>query len=259
MKGIIAILILLLPTATFASASDPLSFTKDTLNEVKPLQYKREFNKLMSVIPPAVFVGYGFIALNNKLLRRVDQSVYEDMNKDFPEFTTNVDDYLQYAPAAAVSILNIAGIKGKHSFIDQTALYAISTGIMSVSVSFFKNNTNKVRPNGSSYTSFPSGHTATAFAAAEFLYQEYGDRSIWYGIVSYSAATATGVLRVYNNAHWFSDIIAGAGFGISSAKAAYVLYPHFKKLLPNIDRLHFKAMPSYQKGIIGISVNGKFG
>jgi hypothetical protein len=41
----------------------------------------------------------------------------------------------------------------------------------------------------------PFGHTANAFASAEFLWQEYKDVSIWYGISGYIIASGTGVLE----------------------------------------------------------------
>jgi membrane-associated phospholipid phosphatase len=66
------------------------------------------------------------------------------------------------------------------------------------------------RPDGSSYNS-SLGHTANAFASAEFLWQEYKDVSIWYGISGYIIASGTGVLRIYNNRHWLTDVAAGAG------------------------------------------------
>ena len=34
------------------------------------------------------------------------------------------------------------------------------------------------------------------------------------GVLTYSAAAVSGVSRLYNNAHWVSDIIFGAGMGI---------------------------------------------
>ena len=49
------------------------------------------------------------------------------------------------------------------------------------SVTALKRITNVERPDGSRF-SFPSGHTALAFSGAEFLFQEYKDKSIWYGI-----------------------------------------------------------------------------
>jgi hypothetical protein len=42
---------------------------------------------------------------------------------------------------------------------------------------------------------------------------EYKDVSIWYGISGYIIASGTGVLRIYNNRHWLTDVAAGAGIG----------------------------------------------
>jgi membrane-associated phospholipid phosphatase len=44
-------------------------------------------------------------------------------------------------------------------------------------------------------------------------------------------ATATGFLRMYNDKHWFSDVMAGAGIGILSTKIAYWLYPLLKNVI----------------------------
>jgi membrane-associated phospholipid phosphatase len=51
--------------------------------------------------------------------------------------------------------------------------------IMGSSVTILKNTSKVARPDGSDTKSFPSGHTATAFMGAEFLYQEYKDVSVW--------------------------------------------------------------------------------
>ena len=96
---------------------------------------------------------------------------------------------------------------------------------MGGTVNILKKTGNVERPDGSSTNSFPSGHTATAFMGAEFLYQEYKDVSIWYGVGGYAIATTTGALRIYNNKHWLTDVAAGAGIGILCTKAAYWLNP----------------------------------
>jgi len=61
-------------------------------------------------------------------------------------------------------------------------------------------------------TSFPSGHTTAAFAAATVFAREYKDR-LWVPILSYSAATLVGLSRITENAHWASDVFAGAALG----------------------------------------------
>lgn len=98
-----------------------------------------------------------------------------------------------------------------------------------VSVFGVKTLTKVIRPDGSTPNSFPSGHTATAFVGAEILRREYWNVSPWIGIAGYAVAAGTGFLRMYNNRHWLTDVVAGAGFGILCAQAAYWLYPVITK------------------------------
>jgi len=105
---------------------------------------------------------------------------------------------------------------------------ATSYLIMSSTVLTLKSTIKTERPDKTSNNSFPSGHTATAFAGAEFMWQEYKDQSIWYGISGYVVATGTGLFRMYNNRHWLTDVAAGAGIGILSAKIAYWINPYVK-------------------------------
>jgi membrane-associated phospholipid phosphatase len=64
----------------------------------------------------------------------------------------------------------------------------------------------------SDYTSFPSGHTTTAFAVASVLAYGYKDK-IWVGITSYTIASLVGLSRINDGKHWASDVIAGAALG----------------------------------------------
>ncbi len=67
-------------------------------------------------------------------------------------------------------------------------------------------------PFTSSYTSFPSGHTTTAFAIASVLAHGYKDK-LWIVLSSYSVATLVGISRIYDGKHWASDVLAGAALG----------------------------------------------
>ena len=67
------------------------------------------------------------------------------------------------------------------------------------------------------YRSFPSGHTVAAFAAAAAVTSEtagWWPESRWIiGPALYGGAALVGVSRMYNNRHWASDVIVGAGIG----------------------------------------------
>ncbi len=68
------------------------------------------------------------------------------------------------------------------------------------------------RPNGHPH-SFPSGHTAAAFAGAEFIRKQYGGTL---GIAAYASATFVGWTRVVSGNHWTHDVVAGAAIGVLS-------------------------------------------
>lgn len=259
MKHLLFVLILLSSVASaqtpdtlvFAALKAPAVTTEERYPDPSPRN-----SSVASYIAPAVFLGYGFFALDNNLLRRVDRSVYNDMQEDHPGFRTTVDNYLQYSPLIATYALNMSGIKGKNKIVDQTALAFLSLAVAKGSAWALKDQIRQLRPNRASYSSFPSGHTTTAFAAAEIMNQEFGDRSVWYGVAAYSAATATGILRVYNNAHWFSNVIAGAGLGILSVKATYAVYPHLKNLLKK--NTNVSMTPFYADRATGVSITARF-
>ena len=179
---------------------------------------------MRTLVIPVSLITYGVISQSSEDLREFDVNIKNIVRRD-EDFRTTIDNYLQYAPGVSVYILNAAGIKGKNNFRDRTMIYLMSNLIMGITVQTIKNITKVQRPDGFGKNAFPSGHTATAFAGAEFLRQEYKDVSPWYGIAGYAVATTTGFLRMYNNRHWLSDVVAGAGFGILSTKIAYWIAP----------------------------------
>ncbi|MCW3091740.1 MAG: rane-associated phospholipid phosphatase [Ferruginibacter sp.] len=209
--------------------------------------------RLNPVIIPAAFISYGFTALKNKDLQKLNNSTKVEIIEDNPKFFTGLDNYLQYAPAAAVYGFNAVGVRGKNNSRDRTIIYTLSTLISAAFVLPTKKLTKVQRPDGSGFNSFPSGHTTTAFASAEFLRQEYNGVSPWYGIGGYITATATGLLRLYNNKHWVNDAIAGAGFGILSMKLAYWIYPAIKRKFFKNKPVNTMILPYYESKGGGLS------
>lgn len=211
-------------------------------------------NKISSFVIPASLLTYGIVALNNNQLRHLDISTSKEMREDQPHFKSNLDNYLQYAPAAAVYGLNLLNIKGKSNFADRTIMYALTNIISGAAVTGIKRWASVVRPDGSASTSFPSGHTTTAFAAAEFLHQEYKGSSPLLSYAGYAAATATGLLRMYNQKHFLSDVIAGAGIGMLSTKLVYLVYPSLKRKFFKNKSSGAIIVPTYSNGAAGLGM-----
>lgn len=214
---------------------------------------KKAFPVSMFIIP-ATLITYGITSLNNPELKSVNKEIREEIWDEQPHRLLHIDNYLQWAPAAAVYGLNALGIKGEHNLRDRTIIYGLSTLIMGTTVYATKSFSKQWRPDESDRSSFPSGHTATAFAAAEFLRKEYWKVSPWYGMAGYAVAATTGYLRMYNNKHWLSDVVAGAGIGILSTDLAYYLYPTVKRIFVKEKKGATIAAPFYQQGVVGLSL-----
>lgn len=219
----------------------------------KPLSFR-------SIAIPTALIGYGAFTFANKDLQGLNLQIRRVMWEDNGQRHFGIDDFTLAAPVVAVYALNLAGVKGKNNFIDRTALYGMSYLIGSSVVSTVKRMTGVVRPDSSNFYSFPSGHTSQAFIAAEFMRQEYKDRSPWYGIAAYAVAAGTGYLRMYNNKHWFNDVMAGAGVGILSTRVSYWLYPKIKNLFvkDKNKELNTVVMPMYQNGAVGFGLVHRF-
>jgi membrane-associated phospholipid phosphatase len=131
----------------------------------------------------------------------------------------------------------------------------MSNIFLNITVSSLKSITMRLRPDSSDYLSFPSGHTAEAFANAEFLRLEYRHKSIWYGIAGYVVAGFTGYLRMYNNKHYLSEVLAGAGIGILSTDLSYWLYPKVKGMFVKHGVKNAMVLPFYQRSVAGLSLS----
>jgi membrane-associated phospholipid phosphatase len=96
------------------------------------------------------------------------------------------------------------------------------------------------------YTSFPSGHVTTAFAAASAASQEISylwphASHVWTPVL-FTSASLVGVARIYEDKHWTSDVIAGAAVGtlVSRIVVRYArAHPH-----NSVDRLLLPAVAS---------------
>ena len=72
----------------------------------------------------------------------------------------------------------------------------------------------RARPDENEATSFPSGHTASAFIGPSFVHRRYGWK---YSVPLYLLAGFVGFSRVYADRHWSGDVMAGATISMVSA------------------------------------------
>lgn len=255
-KKVIVLFTLSFPLLTYANNENNKDSTD--CDSLQNQSFKAQFK---SFVIPASLMLYGTIeTVIAPKYRMLNYAIGHEVITHKPTKFT-IDDITQYVPAASVYLLNLSGIKGKHNFKDRTIILGMASLFTAASVNAIKYTAKVERPDKSAFNSFPSGHTAVAFMGAEFLWQEYKDVSIWYGIGGYTVAAATGALRMYNNKHWIGDVAFGAGIGILSTKLAYILYPKIQSKLSK-KRKSFKSnlvlYPYYNGQQGGISISKQF-
>ena len=216
MPGRVALSVLLLWSVSFQAISQQYDTTAAPL-------------KVKTLIVPAALATSGLVVQGN-ISRQLQQQV---VNRYPGGVRTTVDSYIPYAPLALSLGLSASGVKGKHPFGEQLLLAVISMVAAQGTTTILKSIAKYPRPNDPESYSFPSGHTTRAFVSASLLHKEYGDRSVWYSIGGYSAATSVGALRVLRNEHWLADVLFGAGVGIGATEIVYWGYPWLKKKLRN--------------------------
>jgi len=261
LKKIILALFCFITITTNAQVNTADTAKKNLADTVKkdlftaPDTVKKLHSNPLSLIAPVALISYGVSSFVFHPIRRFDYFIYSETQKTDPTFSTKAESYFLVTPIVMVYGLDLIGVEGKNTFIDRTALLGLSGGILGLTGYITKYTTHRLRPNRTDYLSFPSGHTSIAFMGAEFLAQEYSEKSPVYTVIGYTVAVTTGIFRIYNRDHWFSDVVAGAGFGILSTKAAYLIYPYLRNKLTHKDKngKSTMIMPTYQNGVPGLS------
>lgn len=198
-------------------------FARDTLS------LRSDF-KASQLIAPALLLGSG-VAINRLAHESIDlrlrDYVQDDLRRGGELRFYDIGSYLQYVPTAAHLGLGLTGIKSRHSFFDRLIESAIANVVCFGTTRTLKYVFKEKRPDSDVYTSFPSGHTAVAFTGAELMRMDYGNA---WGAGAYAVALFCGAERVWGDRHWFSDVLAGMGAGILSAKAGGWLLKPVKRL-----------------------------
>ncbi len=203
----------------------------DSMHTTKQIVfYQSKKITVQSFIIPLSLITTGALGISGKFIIPDDKIKYA-RDRNFATFHTSIDNYLQFSPMAAgyAALIN----NKEHSFWKYTEKVVVTEVVVTALVQTVKHIAKVPRPDDAAPTSFPSGHTAQAFAGATIFSDEFAQHNVWLTASAYTSATAVGVLRVLNNRHWASDVIAGAGFGIASAKLSeWIVQPNHKKAKP---------------------------
>jgi len=176
---------------------------------------------------PSGFIGLGSYSNAHETI--IDnEAIKLERDENMPHFRTHIDDYMQYAPIIAGYGCLAAGSQTNGWLYTKEVL--MNEAIMSISVYSVKHLSKVPSIVNGSYNAFPSGHTAQAFSAATLFNDNFAQGKLWLKCLTYGSASAVGVLRVLNERHWSSDVVAGVGFGILSAKISeWIFAPHYYK------------------------------
>lgn len=190
---------------------------------------------------PALGVGLalgGLIALDaqDAPYFRSHQSTYSGFNRVFSSTNAGV------APVLVPVALYGLGLIRKDSYAKHTSLLAGESMADSEILAYvLKNALGRRRPGavpqGGNYSDtwfenyqpplddnggFPSGHTIIALSVATIIARRYADHR-WVPWVAYGAAALVGFSRLTLQAHFPSDVFAGAAFGYAISR--YVVMP----------------------------------
>ena len=194
----------------------------------------------------------GFVALEGALLfadKPIQKASYDFMQRNpglrnTSQYITNFGDSYQ---GIVLLAFGAYGYIAKNNKVKTTTLLATQSYIASAAMStLVKMAVGRYRPRsfeqgqednlvfrgpgwGTRGSSFPSGHTIAAFSAATVFAQEYRDQPL-VPIIAYSAATLVGLSRLTQNAHWATDVFAGAALGYVTGKQVVRNYHRYARL-----------------------------
>lgn len=200
--------------------------------------FPRKLDKPRNLIPSATFlvIGAALVVSADPPVAHYfrNTTAFNGFNRSMPSVGTSA------AILAAPVALYGTGLLRKDTKMTRTALLAgeavadaeILTEVLKPAVSRWRPST--LPPGGnfsdtfaeggnrfsSAHSSFPSGHTITAFAVATVISRRYGRQHRWVPILAYGASAAIGFSRLTLSAHYTSDVFVGAVLGYSISRFA---------------------------------------
>ncbi len=192
-------------------------------------------------------VSSGVTVVAQNLDTRILLEMQANRQPDLDQFSIACSNSIYYAVIGTPTIFLVDGLaRGKSKSKQVFTALVLGTTLNYALVKVGKSITDRPRPfvidprllpiQGSEGSSFPSGHTATAFNLATTMSINYPH---WYVAVPiYSWAALVGASRMYNGVHYPSDVAAGAVLGVASAIATHYCCKQLfksKKIRPLVE------------------------
>lgn len=176
--------------------------------------------------------GIGIFAVSQTLDIETLDLVKRNKNQTFKDISSVTNGIGDFLPTMGISgALYLSGLISSNDELRITARQFFESLLLSGIITYtFKYSFGRSRPyfnqdnldfqffeTKEEYLSLPSGHTTASFALATIAANKID--TWWSYLAFYSLATITGLGRIYDNQHWFSDVAIGAFIGTISAKA----------------------------------------
>lgn len=98
-------------------------------------------------------------------------------------------------------------------------------------------------------SSFPSGHTTVAFAAATVYALQYKDK-LWVPVLCYTSASLIGLSRITENKHWLTDVLTGAALGYLTGRQVVNNYHRYASLKQPKRKGDVSFSLQYSQGVV---------
>jgi membrane-associated phospholipid phosphatase len=172
---------------------------------------------------------------------------YPMRNKTQAHQTTALSDMTRivepFGESYSFAVLGIYGIAGyvfhapdaRETFFDGIMASILASGIITPTLKFVigrdrpsqSTSSTSFHPFEGSDNSMPSGHATQAFAVASVI-SAHSDE-VWVSVTAYTIAGLVGFARIYHNAHWTSDVTAGAAIGTFVGRGIVALNDRLRK------------------------------
>lgn len=189
----------------------------------------------------------------------------EALRGDSPLETRLANDFRYFGNYAAFGVLGAFYVGGRianDNKAQETALDGLIASILGggIIATALKEVTGRYRPSThkgvytfkpfSGNASFPSGESTEAFAAGSVIATEYPH--LWVEIPCYGIASLVAFARMREDAHWASDVVAGALIGTTVGRAVVHLNQRLRA------RLNVSVSPLISPGAQGLTIRTAF-